>query len=76
MKKFFGILAIAVALTACNNESGTTEGRKDSIDSAAAAAKDTVEAKSDATKEAIDSSAKMEKAVVDSAAKIGDSTHK
>jgi rubrerythrin len=76
MKKFLGILAIAAALTACNNESGTTEERKDSIDSAAAAAKDTVESKSDATKDAIESTAKMEKAVVDSSAKIGDSTHK
>jgi hypothetical protein len=70
MKKFFAILAIAGAMTACNNAAEKTEAKSDS---ATAAAVDTISAKADSAKAKIDSTAKAAvdtiKAKADSAAK-------
>lgn len=65
MKKFLIILVTAAAFTACNNDAGSTEDKKDSIenkiDSTAGAKKDSVENRADSIKNKIDSTAGAKK---------------
>jgi predicted small secreted protein len=65
MKKFLIILVTAAAFTACNNDAGSAEDKKDStvntIDSTAGAKKDSVENRADSIKNKIDSTAGAKK---------------
>lgn len=61
MKRIFVIVALAGALTACNNSAGTTDEKKDSIDSMASEKKEMVDSAAEQQKEKIDSSADKKK---------------
>lgn len=54
MKRLFMILAIAGAMTACNNSADSTEQQKDSLDSLATEKKDRIDSTTEEKKEALD----------------------
>lgn len=80
MKKLFIVLAVAGALTACNNSANTTGNAKDSLDSVAKERKEMVDSTTNATTNTLDSSAKARKEMIDSTTKakkeVLDSTKK
>ena len=61
MKKLFLIGLIAAALTACNNESKTTENKKDSLDSVAREQKSMVDSTAEKKENRIDSLSEKKK---------------
>ena len=65
MKRLFVIVALAGALTACNNSAGTTDEKKDSIDSMASEKKEMVDSTAEQQKDKIDSAAEKKKDAVD-----------
>lgn len=76
MKKLFLVLAIAGALTACNNAADSTADAKDSLDSLASEKKEMIDSTSEEKKDVIDSTTEQKKEALDkmdSASKKADS---
>ena len=65
MKKLFAILAIAVFMVACNNDSDTKAESKDSLNNIVDSAKNAMDAVVDSTKDAINTIADSTKAAMD-----------
>jgi hypothetical protein len=65
MKKLFIVLAVAGALTACNNSADNTAEKKDSIDSVTSERKEAIDSTADQRKEAVDSTAEQKKETLD-----------
>ena len=76
MKKLFLVLAIAGAVTACNNAADSTAEAKDSLDSTASERKEMIDSTAEQKKEAIDSTTEQKKEAIDSTAKKVDSAAK
>ena len=73
MKKVFAILALATAMTACNNETETTEvPAGDSTKTETPAAPAVVDSAANAMKAVVDSGAAKAGEVIDSAKKAGE----
>ena len=65
MKKLFIVLAVAGAVTACNNSADNTAEKKDSIDSIASEKKEALDSTTQEKKEAIDSTTEQKKEALD-----------
>ena len=65
MKKILGILVIAGALVACNDNATSTENKQDSIDSAAKATTNKIDSSADAAINKVDSAADAKKDSLD-----------
>lgn len=65
MKKLFIVLAVAGALTACNNSADTTAEKKDSIDSVAGERKEAIDSTAEQKKDVVDSTAEQKKEALD-----------
>ena len=72
MKKFFGILAIAGVLVACNNAADTEKRTKDSLDSVENAKKSMIDSTADKAKDSVEQNIEAKKEVVDSINKTVD----
>lgn len=67
MKKFLAIAIIAGTLVACNNDSNTTENKKDSIENTADSLQNKVEDKADSTVNVIENKTDSAKEAVENA---------
>ena len=65
MKKLFIVLAVAGALTACNNSANTAASGKDSLDSIANQKKDVIDSAAQEKKEMVDSTTAEKKEAID-----------
>lgn len=65
MKRLLTILALAGALTACNNSADSTAEKKDSLDSVASEKKEMIDSSASEKKDVIDSTTKQKKEAID-----------